>query len=75
MMGPEDGLEVLDALGQAGVASWWDGGWGVDALLGHRTSLHEDVDLVVELASLAEVQSALAGLGFHLVEDTRPPGP
>lgn len=71
-MGPEDVLAVLDALGQAGVASWLDGGWGVDALLGNQTRLHEDVDLVVELASLADVQSALAELGFHLVEDRLP---
>jgi lincosamide nucleotidyltransferase A/C/D/E len=63
-----DVLEVLDALDGAGIDSWLDGGWGVDALLGEQTRTHQDIDLVVQLKHVAAMRSALGGLGFELIE-------
>lgn len=63
-----DVREVLDALESAGVESWLDGGWGVDALLGEQTRTHQDIDLVVRVSDVATMRSALAGHGFTLVE-------
>jgi lincosamide nucleotidyltransferase A/C/D/E len=63
-----DVLEILDALDSAGIDSWLDGGWGVDALLGEQTRTHQDIDLVVELKDVAAMRSILAGQGFELIE-------
>jgi lincosamide nucleotidyltransferase A/C/D/E len=63
-----DVLEVLDALDEAGIDSWLDGGWGVDALLGEQTRTHQDIDMVVELRNVAALRSVLAGHGFELIE-------
>ena len=60
--------EVLDALDSGGIASWLDGGWGVDALLGEQTRAHQDVDLVVELKDVPAMRSLLAAHGFELIE-------
>jgi lincosamide nucleotidyltransferase A/C/D/E len=63
-----DVIEILDALDAAGVASWLDGGWGVDALLGQQTRAHQDVDLVVELKDVATMRATLDASGFELIE-------
>ena len=63
-----DVREVLEALESAGVESWLDGGWGVDALLGQETRPHQDIDLVVRVKDVPTMRSVLAGHGFELVE-------
>ena len=65
-------LEVLDALEACGLRVWLDGGWGVDALLGTQTRVHEDVDIVVELDQFDDVCRALEPLDLSLVEDFLP---
>lgn len=67
-----DVLEVLDALEDAGVRVWIDGGWGVDALLGRQTRDHVDVDLALDRERLPRAREALEGLGFHHAADARP---
>ena len=37
MMRPEDVVQIVHVLENAGIAVWFDGGWGVDALLGQQT--------------------------------------
>lgn len=59
---------VLDAIPEAVV----DGGWGVDALVGRPTRLHEDLDLVLRSEHLDSATSALASLGFAVAIDERP---
>lgn len=61
-----DVAEVLDALHQAGVTTWLDGGWGIDALAGEQTRQHEDLDLALDATQLGSAQRTLAGLGFAL---------
>jgi lincosamide nucleotidyltransferase A/C/D/E len=67
-----DVIAVLDVLAGVGVASWLDGGWGVDALVGRQTRPHEDLDLVIEAADVATAIDALRGVGFAVDEDLRP---
>ncbi|HEX5115814.1 MAG TPA: hypothetical protein VFW65_11510 [Pseudonocardiaceae bacterium] len=68
-MRPADVAAVLDLL--AGVRTWVDGGWGVDALLGETSRDHADLDLVVVDVRLA--RSALVGGGFrHVLRDWLP---
>jgi lincosamide nucleotidyltransferase A/C/D/E len=71
-MDAEEVLSILGALQARGLRVWLDGGWGVDALLGEETRVHEDADLVVELDSLAEVFESLNSLGFAIAEDKAP---
>jgi peptidoglycan/xylan/chitin deacetylase (PgdA/CDA1 family) len=60
-------LAVLDRLHRAGVEACLAGGWGVDALVGHRTRRHADLDLVVPAETDEEVvAAALRPLGFTL---------
>jgi lincosamide nucleotidyltransferase A/C/D/E len=69
-------LAVLDELDRAGVQAWLAGGWGVDALLQHRTRRHSDVDLVV-LAQEGSVERACAALGrvgYEILEEGEVPG-
>jgi lincosamide nucleotidyltransferase A/C/D/E len=68
----EDVTEIMSALGQQGVAAWLDGGWGVDALVGHQTRPHGDLDLVISLEDANSAIDALARLGFDLHDDERP---
>lgn len=72
MMSAQDVIEVLNMLEAAGVASWLDGGWGVDALIGEQTRSHVDLDLVITLDQAAAVRAALRALGFVVVEDELP---
>jgi lincosamide nucleotidyltransferase A/C/D/E len=65
MLDASDVLVVLDQLDQAGLVAWLDGGWGVDALLGHQSRPHEDLDLVIARDDCAAAEAALAGLGFQ----------
>jgi lincosamide nucleotidyltransferase A/C/D/E len=62
-----DVLEILDRLEGAAIESWLDGGWGVDALLGEQTRPHNDLDLIMRVADVAEMRRALDGDGFRLV--------
>ena len=64
-MGADDVVAVVDCLERNDVDVWVDGGWGVDALVGRETRLHEDLDLVVAQDDLTRAETALAGLGFE----------
>lgn len=65
-------LFLLDALSEANVPFWLDGGWGVDALLGEQSRDHDDADLVVPLAAVAAVAATLGTHGFTIGEDWLP---
>lgn len=59
-----DVLDLCRDLTAEGVTFWLMGGWGVDALLGHQTRPHHDVDLLVEVSSLERFRQRLEALGF-----------
>jgi len=72
MISATDVLGILNALEGAALSVWLDGGWGVDALLGEQTRLHDDLDLVVQLEDSNGAVEALAAIGFRLDVDARP---
>jgi lincosamide nucleotidyltransferase A/C/D/E len=65
-------LLVLDAIGSVGCPHWLEGGWGVDALVGHQTRPHRDVDVDVDRSHEAVVLAALGELGYTVETDWRP---
>ena len=70
----KDALDVLTRLVQAGIETWIDGGWAVDALLGEPTRPHQDLDIVVHQKHVEELRGLLSREGYNEVErpDTRP---
>jgi lincosamide nucleotidyltransferase A/C/D/E len=72
MMAAEDVLALLEGLSEAGIRVWLDGGWGVDALLGRQHRTHDDIDLVVGLAQVAELIKHVEGFGYAVVESVLP---
>jgi lincosamide nucleotidyltransferase A/C/D/E len=61
-------LEVLGVVPEAVV----DGGWGVDALIGKQTRDHDDLDIIVPIATLDATLSSLTKLGFAITLDEQP---
>jgi lincosamide nucleotidyltransferase A/C/D/E len=57
-----DAVAILERLDAAGVWHRLDGGWGVDALLGEETRVHDDLDLVVRREDCEAVAAALPEL-------------
>ena len=47
MVRTEDACEIIQLALQNGIKVYVDGGWGVDALLGRETRIHNDIDLFV----------------------------
>jgi hypothetical protein len=70
-------LSALEALEAAGVRAWVAGGWGIDALVGRRTRLHTDLDLVLDAAAdpVPPALEALAALGIRYVDEDAVGGP
>lgn len=65
-------LRVLGALQGAGCRFWLEGGWGVDALVGHQTRPHRDVDVDIDAACEGIALSVLNGLGYTVETNWRP---
>ncbi|HAT86316.1 nucleotidyltransferase domain-containing protein [Cohaesibacter gelatinilyticus] len=63
-MSAEDVIHLYDELEGAGVPFWFDGGWGVDALLGSQSRKHKDLDIVIEQRHLAAALTYLGSQGF-----------
>jgi lincosamide nucleotidyltransferase A/C/D/E len=60
-----DVTELLDRLRDEDIDVWIDGGWGVDALLGEQTRLHEDLDIVVQMKYLSKLRNLLEARGYR----------
>lgn len=63
-MRSEDIVELYQALDQASVAIWIDGGWAVDAVVGRQTRSHNDLDIAVEAKFLVRLRQLLAERGY-----------
>jgi len=65
-------VRLLNALDQAGVPVWVDGGWGVDALLEEQRRSHDDFDLVVEMSEVAKLNETLRRQGYNFQRGEAP---
>jgi lincosamide nucleotidyltransferase A/C/D/E len=65
-------VEVLAALAGRGCPAWVGGGWGVDALVGHQTRPHRDLDLAIDARWEWRAIAALARVGYQVQTDWRP---
>lgn len=65
-------VDVFESLVVANIPVWMDGGWGIDALVGEQTRVHEDLDLVIALEDVDRAMAVLGELGFGLGVDERP---
>lgn len=65
-------LTVLRSLDAARVRYWLEGGWGVDALIGHQTRPHRDLDIDVDATQETLVLGVLHELGYVIETDWRP---
>lgn len=72
MMQAIDLLEIVNLLKVANVPVWLDGGWGVDALVGQQTRLHDDLDVVVPMADVQRIQQLLSAHEFTIIENELP---
>lgn len=64
--------DVLSDLTAADFRFWVGGGWGVDALVGHQTREHRDLDLAVDAARAAVALKVLGQRGYVVETDWRP---
>lgn len=64
-MEAEDVVHLYRELERSGVASWIDGGWAIDAVLGRQTRAHNDLDIAVEAKTLPLLRQRLAQLGYR----------
>ena len=64
MMSASDVVELLTWLEEHGIDVWLNGGWGVDALLGHQTREHQDLDVTISAAERAAYTAAMEAAGF-----------
>jgi lincosamide nucleotidyltransferase A/C/D/E len=65
-------VAVLAALVESECPAWVGGGWGVDALVGHQTRPHRDLDLAIDARGEPAAIAALDRLGYHIQTDWRP---
>jgi lincosamide nucleotidyltransferase A/C/D/E len=73
-MTARDVLGFLDLVDEHHVRIWIDGGWAVDACLGHQTRTHADLDVVIEERDLDLIADHLRAEGYRLAHrnDTSP---
>jgi lincosamide nucleotidyltransferase A/C/D/E len=63
-MTAEDVLAFLDLARELKTKLWIDGGWAVDACLGHQTRKHADLDIALSSPDMDVVARALRARGY-----------
>lgn len=63
---------VLDCLEEASIGYWVVGGWGVDALVGHQTREHRDLDLAIDAEDWDRCLAEARALGYQVETDWWP---
>lgn len=58
-------VELYKMFTKSGIVIWFDGGWGVDSLLGRQTREHGDVDIVVQKKDLQKLREVLERKGYR----------
>lgn len=63
-MQANDVAALLELFEEHHITVWVDGGWGVDALLGEQTRLHDDLDIAMLHKDVTLLRSLLEARGF-----------
>jgi predicted N-acetyltransferase YhbS len=66
-MTAKDAVELYELFDQHGIKVWIDGGWGVDALLGHQTRKHDDLDVALRHSNVSALCKLLEDCGYRHV--------
>jgi lincosamide nucleotidyltransferase A/C/D/E len=61
-------IKIYTALENAGINTWIDGGWGVDALLGKQTRPHGDLDIFIQQKDVLTLRELLAASGYREIK-------
>lgn len=64
VMKAETVVELLKLFAENEIETVVDGGWGVDALLGKQTRLHEDLDIAIPHKDVPKLRKLLAEKGY-----------
>ena len=66
-------IELMQLFAQHDIEVFVDGGWGVDALLGHQTRPHNDLDIALQHKDVPRLRALLEARGYRDVprDDTR----
>lgn len=66
-MTAQDVIEFILLLAENQIEVTIDGGWGVDALLGEQTRLHEDLDIAIAHKDASRLRALLEARGYSEV--------
>ena len=64
-MNENDVIDLLKKAEHTDVNVWITGGWGVDALIGHQTRLHNDIDFFIQKKDTAVFIEMLSSNGYY----------
>ncbi|MCL2337505.1 MAG: aminoglycoside nucleotidyltransferase [Firmicutes bacterium] len=65
MMNEQDVVGLLKTIKSIGIDVWIDGGWGVDALIGHQTRSHNDIDIFIKKINSAAFTQMMVSKGYR----------
>ena len=68
MMNEHDAANLLKTAENLGIIVWVGGGWGVDALIGSQTRLHNDIDVYIEKKEADAFIKMLTSSGYQEVK-------
>jgi len=66
-MTAKDVVKVIGAFKKDVIDVWIDGGWGIDALIGDQTRIHEDLDIVVQEKDVPKIKELLNDEGYKVL--------
>ena len=68
MISEADAIQILELAINAEIKIFLDGGWGVDALIGYETRIHNDIDLFVERKDYDKFIQIIRDNGFYEIK-------
>ena len=68
MVREKDACEIIRLAADANIRVYLDGGWGVDALIGRETRIHQDIDLFAEGKDYNKFIDVIRNQGYSEIE-------
>jgi lincosamide nucleotidyltransferase A/C/D/E len=63
-----DVIALYEQLRMHNIVVWLDGGWGVDALLGHQTRPHQDLDIAMQEKDVQRFRAIVENNGYREIK-------